>query len=587
MSDEAKVVALTPTKQKTEEVSRINMRSYKRQQLRDFGNLVQKADEVMFSRQVEENDPFDTLYAEERLLKPVYDFTRLYTVFEESDILQTCVDAMKWNVDGFGYKLQFLGDDKTDKDKPESEAQRVKAENFFDQVNGEESFATIRKKSREDYEVLGNGAFEFVRNRIGDLQMIYHAPFNRIRISALSGRSVNVPVQIMRNGKEVTVTVRRYFRKFCQVDEFARRLRWFKALGDPREMDYRTGIYGPVSPQFRATELWHIRNEFAGNTYGMPRWIGAIFQVLGRRSASYVNYDLFQNQGIPPFLILVSGGVLSDDSIDEVESILRGMRGLENFNRAGILESTIEGLGIDEKGSARIEVKNMAEYRKEDQLFDRYLTTAKADIRHRYRLPDLYVGQSETYTHATAKAAQTVAEEQVFIPERGDFDEKVNLLLMRKELGITLWRYQSKGPRIVGSQELSAGVSTFSSVGAFTINHAIDVANDALGLEMSKFTELWADYPVAMVLELVKTGNLKGIDPIALATAEQNAAQLPGPAKPKLLPAMTAKMFKSDMFAPDEQSLYKFLVNFQAMMDSDVVGSGCDYEDTQAGEAST
>ena len=92
------------------------------------------------------------------------------------------------------------------------------------------------------------------------------------------------------------------------------------------------------------------------------------------------------------------------------------------------------------------------------------------------------------------------------------------------------------------------------------------MANAALGLEMSKFDEEWANYPIPIVLELIKAGRLKGVDEIAEA-AEINNAQLPSPAQPKLLPAMTQKMFSSDIFTPDEQSLYVFLSNFQRLLD--------------------
>jgi PBSX family phage portal protein len=546
--------------------SKIKMRDFRRQMLKQVSELVEKADEL-FTRQVGETDPFESFYGELRLVKPPYDFYSLYTIYEESDILQSCVEAMQRNVDGFGYHFQFKGNDLKEKKSPEAEAQLTKANDFFNQVNGEESFATVRQKAREDLEVLGSCGYEFIRNKRKELQLIYHIPFKRVRMSALTGRAVSVPVSLTRNGKEVQVNVKRYFRKFCQLDSNGKRARWFKSLGDPRDMDYRTGDYGTVAPQFRATEIWHIKNDFGGELYGMPRWIGAVMQVLGRRRSSYVNLDLFENQGIPPLLVLVSGGVLTDDGVGELEDLIRGLRGLKKFNRIGLLESTVEGLGIDEKGSAKIELKNMAEFRKEDMLFDKYGGTTKNDVRQRFRLPDLYVGQSETYTHATAKAAQTVAEEQVFIPERMDFDEKVNIQLVRKELNVNLWNYQSKGPKIVGSQELSSGVKTFAGVGAFTINHAIGVANAALGLDMSRFEEAWADYPIPIVLELIKSGRLKDIDSISEEIVENNNSQLPPPNQPKLLPMMTDKMFKSDMFSPDEQSLYVFLSNFQNLLE--------------------
>jgi hypothetical protein len=97
---------------------------------------------------------------------------------------------------------------------------------------------------------------------------------------------------------------------------------------------------------------------------------------------------------------------------------------------------------------------------------------------------------------------------------------------------------------------------------------------------MSRFDEKWADYPIPIIMELIKSGRLKDIDPIASEVVENNNSQLqgqlPGPNQPKLLPMMTEKMFKSDMFSPDEQSLYVFLSNFQQLLEkNDGKVEGC------------
>ena len=87
---------------------------------------VRKADgtegTIAGSRRVEE-DPFRTYYSKENLLVPPYDFNQLYLAYEESDILQSCVEAMQQNVDGFGYSLRFLGDDIKQKESTEAIAQ--------------------------------------------------------------------------------------------------------------------------------------------------------------------------------------------------------------------------------------------------------------------------------------------------------------------------------------------------------------------------------------------------------------------------------------------------------------------------------
>jgi hypothetical protein len=51
-------------------------------------------------------------------------------------------------------------------------------------------------------------------------------------------------------------------------------------------------------------------------------------------------------------------------------------------------------------------------------------------IRRSFRLPAIVLGSGDDVSFATAFASYTVAEAQVFGPERKEFDEKINLLLM-------------------------------------------------------------------------------------------------------------------------------------------------------------
>lgn len=520
------------------------------------------------------------VYDANNLIVPIYSFSQLYVIFEESDMLQQCVDAMVQNVDGFGYMLQFTGDDQKEKDRDEYVRQRIKAESFFDHANEDQSWMTIRKKMRKDYEVLGNGAFEILRNKKGEIGVIYHLPFKWMRASKILADDLPVIIKlpVKRGGKYINIPVQKYFRKFAQVAGTDRVVRWFKEFGDPRIMDAQTGEFvtdengkllsDKQMPTLQASEVIHFKNDFDGSAYGLPRWIGSVLDVRGRRLAQFVNYDLFNSQGIPPMAVMVSGGTLTDESVEELEGIINSIRGAENWNRIFLLESNPESLGLEDKGTAKIELKPLAEYRKEDQMFTRYIEKTEETIRHSYRLAPLYVGSAESFTHATARSSRLVAEEQVFVPERQDFDERINSSIVFRELGIEKWKYKTKGPKIVGADELSKGVEAFSKVGAFTINHAIQMANEAFNISMSQFKESWGNYPILIVLELIKSGRLSELD----AIVEKTGIQLP----PKegtaiVVPAQAGaeknvqkmESINLDNFTEDEVNLYKSLLEIQ------------------------
>lgn len=537
-------------------------------------NEIASSNDTIYKRQVDDIvDTFTTeVYEAHQLMSPPYLFSRLYLIYEQSDVLQECIDAMCENVDGFGYQLQFLGNDSIEQETAEVKSQYEKASNFFDLANDAESWMTIRKKMRKDFEVLGNGGFEVIRNRRSEIAMVYHIPFKTIRLTRIleSDTPIKVKVKIKRKGKDVEVVVKKYFRRFAQVKLTGEKIRWFKSFGDPRIMNALTGEFvsdangnllkGKKYPKIPASEIIHFKNDFGGAAYGIPRWIGAVLDIIGRRNAQYVNYDLFNNQGIPPMIIMVSGGTLTDESILELENLVRGMRGASEWNKVALLESNPESVGLEEKGSAKIELKNMAEYRKDDQMFDRYLKNTEKVIRHAYRLPPLYVGASEAFTHSTSKNARLVAEEQVFIPERKTIDEFINIQIVKKELNITMWSYKTNGPTIVGSEEISKGVETFSKAGGFTINHAIEMANEAFGLQMSKFSEVWANYPVPIVLKLVELGRLNELDTIqSKVVNDANTAQ----SNLEKADKATKKIIDSEIFTKEEKALYKQLMTIQ------------------------
>ena len=527
---------------------------------------VQKAEVTagLEKRQRPDPDEFEEFYKSERLLRPEYDFSNLYQIYEESDILQSCIDAYKQNIDGFGYQMQFLGDDVEQKESSLAKAEYVKCKDYFDSANETESWMTLRKKVREDLEVLGNGAMEVLRNKLGAAQLYYHLPFTRMRVSSSDGRHVTITKKIRRDGKVAKIRIKKYFRKWCQMSRDGNNLVWFKSFGDPRVMDATDGFFKKEAEcKVVASEVIHWKLDMAGWSYGIPRWMGTVAEVSGRRSAQYINYDLFENQGIPPMAVLVSGGALTDPSLAELDAVMEQLRSPENWNKVLLLESNLEGVGLDDKGSAKIELKNLTDYRKEDMMFDTYLKNTEKNVRHRFRLPPLYVGGAETFTHATAKAAQTIAEEQVFSPERYHFDETVNKQIVQEELGVTMWRYRSKGPRIVGAEDITRGMDSFAAAGAMTVNHAIERANEAFGTEMSKYKDPWADYPIAFVLELVKTGQLKGITEIMEPLPAPIKALPPATSAPRKIPALTAKAMKSDIFSEEEKSLYATLLTLQ------------------------
>lgn len=526
---------------------------------RSIGMEAVKADsEDIYSRQPPDSDYFSGLYGRGLVIQPAYNPFNMYIIYEKSDVLRWCVAAMKLNVVGFGHSLIFVGQDRvagteddvsnersslkdTPKDDPEAIAQKEKTESFLEMVNEDgQSFKTICLLCWEDYEVVGNAAMEVVKNAINEIESIYHLPIKFVRKTVKPDVPIYVDVTFIRNGKPIKLRRRRYFRTFIQQPTRKASPIYYKEYGDPRVLNSLTGEFVTDSAgqyvididrarsimQGKAFEpasevLW-LQQNMGDEAYGVPRWVGGMFNILGRHSASVINYKLTTKGGIPPFIITVNGGTLTTESMKDLKTALQTWQteGTDTWIRGVVLESTPESTGLDDKGTAQINIRWMTDGRREDVLFGNYGKDAETNVRKCFRFAPLYTGGTEDYNRAVAITAMRVTEQQAFQPERELFDEVINAKLLREGLGITLWKYKSNGPRIVGDDEFRMGFQAFAQYGAITLNDSIDMANAAFGLEMSKYTQKWGDFPFALLVELVRQGKLAELDDIVIETPE-------------------------------------------------------------------
>jgi len=506
-----------------------------RQKIRDARLLRMKqqhpAPQVLESK-ADIEDPFadHNLYASHKLLIPPYNFRKLYSCYEESSILPKCISAMKDNIPGFGYDFIYQppGDPPSDSEREAAIAPIVE---LLEQANESQSFLSVRRDVRQDLEVTGNGYYEVVRNRKGDVVLIYRVKAAYMRMTPLDETPIEVTVPIRRMGKIMKMKIKKRFRRFAYLTESSNKAVWFKEFGDPRPVSASTGeIGGNIKKNDLATEVIHIGIDSGTSPYGIPRWIGQILNVLGVRAADFVNYDLFVNQGIPPLVVMVSGGgVLTEESINELEDLFSGFKGYENFNKIAILEAEDLGGDVDSASRAKIELKPLIEYRKDDQMFRTYIERANEFVRHAFRLPPIFIGVSESYTFASAKTSRLIAEEQIFKPERLMEDEILSWTLFRD---FPDWKIRTKGPEIIRSDELATLFQHLVNSGALSMNNAIQMANKQFDLKLKTLDVPWADYPLPIVLSLAKVGLLALPEDIMTTAGPSLAANLAGSYEP-------------------------------------------------------
>lgn len=483
---------------------------------------------IPVSRRMPE-DPWLGVSAD-HILRPPYDPGELFAALETSEVLRQCIDAMATNIDGFGFQLDPVGHIaeliNSGKDVPKEAQDEKKAiERFFNYCHPEDTFSSIRQKTRKDYEAVGYAFWEILRNGKGEVVGIEHIPAVNMRLCKLDPDPIQIEVSILdtaRNEYE-RIPYRKRFRRFAQVVNG--KVVYFKEFGDPRRMNALDGKYlgegeRPSGRFVEATEILYFSQYHPGTAYGVPRWVGQLLAIAGSRAAAEVNWSYFDNKAVPPLIISVSGGRLSDRTVKRIARFLEEAKGRENFHAALVLEADTPGGALGPSDSkAKIEVKDLGGSILKDGLFMEYDKANREKIRSAFRLPPIFIGQTEDYTRATSEESHNVAELQVFGPERDAFDDIINRRLF-PALGFRFWKFRSLAAKQEDPERLSEILERLAKVG-LTVREARAVIAEILNVNLVDPTyedgthPEWLDYPLPVFQVLIQAGLIDLSDQIS------------------------------------------------------------------------
>lgn len=464
------------------------LRVYKAEEF-DPLNTIRTPGSIM-SNALEPEDEFKSWYAlttdktGPQIIEPPYNLTTLEQLCHENNALMPCIDAMVTNVVGTGYVIEGArGEDNSEGE----EVDRTVIESvssFFDQPWPGVSWLTLMKSVRRDVESVGNGFIEILRAANGQVVFSRHVSAKMVRLVSLS-----VPmfeeVEITRNGVKGKFTVQMRHRRFAQVVNG--KPVYFREFGTDRDMDKTTGQFANkgevVSLQLRATELIHFMAIPDVKTpYGVPRWITQLPSVLGSRKAEEMNLGFFDTGGVPPLMIMVQGGTLAEDTVKALQQHFMGSP--NGKNKAVVLEAHSTSGDINGTNNVRVSVERFGAERQNDSMFEGYDTSSEERIRAAFRLPPIFTGKSNDYSFATAFASYTVAEAQVFKPERDEIDEVINLRLMPELNPSETLRYRSLDLSVKDATQQLKGLEMAAANKAITNGELVKSINEVTGLEL-------------------------------------------------------------------------------------------------------
>jgi PBSX family phage portal protein len=386
--------------------------------------------------------------------------------------------------------------------------ERSRLDTFLEFCCIDTSFVTLRRRTRQDIEVMGNGYWEVLRDGGGEIVQFVYLPGFTLRLLPLDLELIDDEVNIKISELSFEATkVRRRFRRYVQV--FEQDIVFFREFGDPRTLSRKSGrVYSSVDELLAndasdgpATEILHFKLHNARSAYGTPRWIGNLLSVLGSRQAEEVNFLYFENKSVPPLALLVSGGRLSAQSIPRIESYIENnIKGKRNFHRILILEAEPpSGGGLEHTGRMKIELRPLTNAQQNDATFQNYDERNHDKVGQSFRLPRLLRGDIRDFNRSTSDSALMFAEMQVFQPEREEFDFIINRKIL-STMGVRFWRFRSNSPVTRDPAAMADIVRSLTNANILTPEEGRLLASDVFNREFKKINASWVKQPVALTL---------------------------------------------------------------------------------------
>lgn len=457
------------------------------------------------SRQIAFNDEFLSLASSAGatvVIPTPYNVNRMYQLTEQSNMLPQCIEAYVTNIVTTGWEVEPLF-----RGKVVNDGERVELESFLDNANSQEGLVDVFEKVVRDRETVGFGFLEVIRDASRRISLLRYAPSLYTRLCAKDPQDILVEYTIQRGRRVSVVKEYRRFRRFIQI--MHGKMVWFKEFGDPRKMDYTNGAFEGQSgyqPGREATEILHFKLP-SNEAYGVPRWISQLPNIMGSREAEEVNMRYFQDNTVPPMMLMVGNGRLTVQSYQDLKNTLnRDEIGSKRQNKIMLIEAVGESDSLDGKGSPiDLKIEKLTDTRQSDGLFKSYDEGNMAKVRSAYRLPPIIVGMSQDVSFATASTSAFVAESQVFGPERERLNTVLNKLLINGADGLylTTCKLVSRIPAITSPEMFIKTLTALNVMGAVTPRAAQTAANKVLQVELPPYPEKdeegyeeWMDKPI-------------------------------------------------------------------------------------------
>jgi|GEM_PF-474871 len=355
-------------------------------------------------------------------------------------LVHNCVKAKAISTAGLGYDFVV-----PDGIKDPDPANKATLQEFFSCPNEEMTWGELLENVLTDFEALGNGYFEVVRNRFGagPPRAIYHVPAVTMRVRK-DRRGF-----IQRRGLKSV-----YFRNFgtdpASPDAF-----------DPRDRDK------PPSRRRLCHEVIHLKNYHPRSSYyGLPDFLPALRALVGNKMAGDFNIQFFENNAVPQYAIIVKGGELAKGTRQRIEEYFREhIKG--QAHKTLILE-----IPTDEGQTIEVEIKPLSVDIK-DSSFRMFRSDNAEEIRVAHGVPGRLIGLTEKGGLGGAgegTSQQEIFKYHVIEPKQTRLEYRINNFLIKRGFGIHDWEIRFREIDVTDEAKVAEIVQRLVHLGVLTIN---------------------------------------------------------------------------------------------------------------------
>lgn len=375
------------------------------------------------SKQID--DPFVTEDFQAGIVKPPLDPNVLVQLLELNTYHMRACRTKARDAAGLGWRVT-----PTTEDTGDSEDEREQLEQFFRGLSN--PLSNSLSNAQYDYESVGWGALELIRDVEGNPVDLVHVPSHTLRMHKSREKVLQ-----RRGNKKV----------------------WFKLAGaGDFHIDFRSGgmLDSSAPLDRRATEIiWWRNYTQRSDYYGIPDIVPAIGAILGDVSRRDFNISFFENYGVPAYAVFITGDFDPGDPEIDPNTGEEGPTPLErkieeHFSKlvdephstlilsiptTGEMGSTDEKVEVDIKPLS-VDVKEAS--------FRLYRQDNRDEVLAAHGVDPYRIGVTETGNlgGTTARTATEIYKESVTEPRQADLEHLINSIVVVSGFGITRWMFE-------------------------------------------------------------------------------------------------------------------------------------------------